>query len=83
MLALQDWLLLTVVLLCVHLLILIDKWHQIDRANLHEDDLAVLKLSAALALDFLHDATFTNLEWLVDVLAADLNVALFLSFESD
>ena len=64
----------------VSLLILVDKRKQVDRSNLHEDDLTILDLLLFFVL--LDNATFSRLQRIKVVLSTDLDFAFSQSFKS-
>ena len=64
----------------VSLLILVDKRKQVDRSNLHEDDLTILDLLLFFVL--LDNATFSRLQRIKVVLSTNLDLAFPQSFKS-
>ncbi len=68
------------VLFCVFLLVSINEGHQVDRADFHEDDLALFCTTACAFIVF-NDLAFTEVHRREVVLSADLNIFFTLSFE--
>ena len=60
--------------------VLIDKWHHVEGANPHENNLAVIKLIVYVFV-FCDNATFSNFLWSELILSSDLNIALPLCLE--
>lgn len=72
MFAIDNRLLATTMLLLVLFLILFNKWHEVERALLDEDDFTILNSTISIIL-LLYNATLTNTHRLEAVITANFN----------
>lgn len=69
MLTFNDCLLTATMKLLILFLVLLDQRHQVKRTLLNKDDLTILDVSVSIVF-LLHDATFTNVHGLEQVISA-------------